>query len=90
MTAATRICQLISRSPDSSSSLHLSGSPGVCPRYESKETATTLGSNLSWYILIPIYIYLMYQHTAVDYDYLYIVRGCADAADAAAIRIPYI
>ena len=39
---------LISRSPDSSSSLHLSGSPGVYPRYESKkETATTLESNLS-------------------------------------------
>ena len=47
---------LISRSPDSSSSLHLSGSPGVCPRYESKEENcytsyidiyTTVESNLS-------------------------------------------
>ena len=38
---------LILRSPDSSSSL-LSGSPGVCPHYVSKEeTATTLESNLS-------------------------------------------
>ena len=41
---------LISRSPDSSSSIHLSGSPGVYPRYESKEeTATTLESNLTSY-----------------------------------------
>ena len=41
---------LISRSPDSSSSLHLSGSPGVCTRCKSREeTAKTLESNLSSY-----------------------------------------
>ena len=39
---------LILRSPDSSSSLYLSGSLGVCACYEAKEeTATTLESNLS-------------------------------------------
>ena len=44
---------LMLHSLDSCSSLHLSGSPGVCPRYESKEeTATTLESNLSSYSYI--------------------------------------
>ena len=71
---------LISRFPDSSSSLHLSGSPGVCTRYESKEDTA---------IHTEVYMYVR-QHGNPRAKPEFVLILASTAAEPEFVRTPKI